>query len=128
LNSEQNAQADNLLQGKLMNQLPMSANGPAYETVENRHGVPLDYVAEKLGCAILELHSVGFSNPDMKVELHGAMYYQLVAFLALNNMLAAANDQTLTDRIFNFNRTEAERWINLVHRQGDVSGIDQSTK
>lgn len=110
-----------------MDQLPLSANGPAYEKGENRHGVPLDYVAEKLGSAILALHSFGLTNPDMKVELQGAMYYQLVAFLALNNMLAAANDRTLTDRIFNFNRKEVEQWINLVHQQGDVSGIDEST-
>jgi hypothetical protein len=106
-----------------METIPLSANGPAYEKGEERHGIPLDYVADKLGNAILELHSFALSNPDLAGGLHGAMYYQLVAFLALNNMLGAANDRSLTARLFGSTRVEVERWINLVHRQGDVSGI-----
>lgn len=111
-----------------MDLIPLSANGPAYEKGEKRHGVPLDYVADKLGNAILELHSFSSANPELTIELHGSMYYQLVAFLALSNMLAAANDRTLTGRIFGSTRVEVERWIDLIHRQGDVSGIEPSTE
>lgn len=106
-----------------MDSVTLSANGPAYEKGEERHGVPLDYVADKLGNAILELHSFARNNPDLADDLHGTMYYQLVAFLALNNMLGAANDRALTGRLLGSTRVEVERWINLVHRQGDVSGI-----
>ena len=35
---------------------PLSANGPAYTSEQQRHGVPLSYVGEKLGTAIKELH------------------------------------------------------------------------
>lgn len=111
-----------------MESIPLSANGPAYEKVEDRHGVPLDYVADKLGNAILELHSFAQDNPEMANDLHGSMYYQLVAFLALNNMLGAANDRALTGRIFGNTRVEVERWINLIHQQGDVSGIRERSE
>lgn len=111
-----------------MESIPISANGPAYEKGEKRHGIPLDYVADKLGNAILELHTFSSANRALVSELHGTMYYQLVAFLALNNMLGAANDRTLTDRLLGSTRAELERWIDLVHRQGDVSGINQATK
>lgn len=106
-----------------MDSIQLNANGPAYEKGQERHGVPLDYVSDKLGNAILGLHSVAQSNPDLAEDLHGTMYYQLVAFLALNNMLGAANDRALTGRLLGSTRVEIERWINLVHRQGDVSGI-----
>ena len=111
-----------------MDSISLSANGPAYEKDEERHGVPLDYVADKLGNAILELHSFARSNPDLADELHGAMYYQLVAFLALNNMLGAANDRALTGRLLGSTRFEVERWVNLVHRQGGVSGVQPPAK
>lgn len=106
-----------------MDSIPLSANGPAYEKGEERHGVPLDYVADELGNAILELHSFARSKPDLADDLHGASYYQLVAFLALNNMRGAANNRALTGRLLGSTRVEAERWINLVRRHGDVSGI-----
>ncbi len=103
--------------------VPTKANGPAYEKSEHRHGVPLDYVADKLGNAITELHSVASSTPGLIEVLHAPMYYQLVAFLALNNMLGAANDRELTSRILKSSRSDVQRWIDLVHVQGDVSGV-----
>ncbi|SDR63022.1 hypothetical protein SAMN05445850_8574 [Paraburkholderia tuberum] len=36
--------------------LPLNANGPAYTSQQDRHGVPLSYVGEKLGRAIGDLH------------------------------------------------------------------------
>lgn len=106
-----------------MDQYPTKANGSAYEKEEQRLGVPLDYVADKLGNAILELSALAQRQPDLSKDLYLTMRYQLIAFLALNNMLAAANDPDLTDRMLSLSRDEAERWVNLVHRQGDVSGI-----
>ena len=106
-----------------MDQIPTKANGPAYEKEERRHGVPLDYVADKLGNAILELNALAQRQPELNKDLHLAMRYQLVAFLALNNMLAAANDPDLTERMLSLSRDDAQRWINLVHSQGDVSGF-----
>ncbi len=103
--------------------VPINANGPAYEKSERRHGVPLDYVADKLGNAITGLHSVACDNPTLVEELHAPMYYQLVAFLALNNMLGAANDRELTSRILKSSRSDVQRWIDLVYVQGDVSGV-----
>lgn len=106
-----------------MNSIPTKANGSAYEKEERRLGVPLDYVGDKLGNAILEMNELARRQPDLKNELHRAMHYQLLAFLALNNMLGAGNDPDLTERFLNFEREDAERWIDLVHRQGDVSGL-----
>ena len=43
--------------------LPLNANGPAYTSRQARQGVPLDYVAEKLGTAIEDLHRYGRHHP-----------------------------------------------------------------
>jgi hypothetical protein len=103
--------------------LPLNANGPAYTTSEARHGVPLDYVAEKLGSAIADLHRYGRQHPTAREDLMPAMYHLLVAYLGLHNMLAAANDHTLAPRLFANSTDELDAWLRLVSRQGDVLGL-----
>lgn len=70
--------------------IPLDANGPAYTATQERHGVPLVYVGEKLGSAIYELHKFAVNHPQERAELIGPMYYLLVAHLALHNMLGKA--------------------------------------
>jgi hypothetical protein len=97
--------------------LPLNANGPAYTSRQDRHGVPLDYVAEKLNSAIEELHSFGQQHADDRQALLPAMYYMLVAHLGLNNMLGKANDRTLALRLLNGSSKELYSWLHVVARE-----------
>ncbi len=47
----------------------LNANGPAYTSRQDRHGVPLNYVSEKLSSAIEELHRFGQQHDS--VDLGG---------------------------------------------------------
>lgn len=104
-------------------EIPLNANGGAYISRQDRHGVPLLYVAEKLGCAIEDLHRHAQHCPGERDALRAAMYHQLVAYLALHNMLGKANDHTLADRLLNGSCEVLETWLRLVAREGDVRGL-----
>jgi hypothetical protein len=103
--------------------LPLNANGPAYTLRQDRHGVPLSYVSEKLGRAIEELHRYAQHHQGERDEIRAAMYYLLVAHLGLHNMLGAANDHTLADRLLNSSSRDLQAWLRLVDRDGDVRGL-----
>ncbi len=102
---------------------PLDANGPAYTLRQDRDGIPLSYVGEKLGRAIRELHRNAQRCQGERDELRGTMYYLLVTFPGLHNMLGKANDHTLPDRLLNDNRQHLETWLRLVEREGDVRGL-----
>lgn len=103
--------------------LPLNANGPAYTSRQDRHGVPLSYIGEKLGRAIEDLHLHAQHCHGERDELRGAMYHLLVAYLALHNMLGKANDHTLTDRLLDGSSHTLQTWLRLVDREGDVRGL-----
>jgi hypothetical protein len=103
--------------------LPLNANGPAYTTRQDRAGVPLSYVGEKLRFAIEDLYRHAQGCQHERVALLRAMYYLLVAYLGLNNMLGKANDLSLTDRLLEGSARDLERWLQLVEREGDVHGL-----
>ncbi|KVZ30835.1 hypothetical protein [Burkholderia ubonensis] len=103
--------------------LPLNANGPAYTSQQDRHGVPLSYVGEKLSRAIEDLHRHAQRCQGGRDDLRGAMYRLLVAYLGLHNMLGKANDRTLTDRLLDGSSQNLETWLRLVDREGDVRGL-----
>lgn len=101
----------------------MSSNGPAYTTLEIREGVPLSYVSEKLMHAIEDTHAVGQAYPEARKRLAHVMYSQTKAFLALHNLLGAANAPGLPERLLEMNRQELGRWIAAVITNGDLLGM-----
>ena len=101
----------------------LNANGPAYTSLQGRHGVPLDYVAEKLSSAIEALHGFGQQHAGEREALLPAMHYLLVAHLGLNNMLAKANDHNLAPRLLNGSSKKLRTWLDLVGREGGVRGL-----
>ena len=102
---------------------PLSANGPAYTSEQQRHGVPLSYVGGKLGTAIKELHRYALHHPHELDALQAPMYYLLVAHLGLHNMLGKANDHSLTKRLLGSSADELQVWLRLIEREGDVNGL-----
>ena len=103
--------------------LPLNSNGPAYTVQQAREGVPLSYVGEKLAHAIEELNRHARRHPEQGDGLLAAMHYLLVAHLGLHNMLAKANDRTLSTRMLSATREELDLWLELVRREGDVQGL-----
>jgi hypothetical protein len=103
--------------------IPLDANGPAYTSSQERHGVPLNYVGEKLGSAIEELHRFAANHPQQRADLIAPMYYLLVAHLGLHNMLAKANDRTLASRLLQGTSDELRSWLAIIEREGDVAGL-----
>jgi len=103
--------------------LPLNANGPAYTSRQDRNGVPLTYVAEKLDSAIKALHRYGRQHPNSRDGLLEAMYYLLVAHLGLHNMLGKANDHSLAPRLLNGSTKKLDAWLELIAREGDVRGL-----
>ncbi|WP_066339773.1 hypothetical protein [Azohydromonas lata] len=103
--------------------LPLDANGPAYTTPQQRHGVPLDYVGEKLSHAIEELHRFARQHPQQRQALLAPMHYLLVAHLGLHNMLAKANDTSLALRLLESSEAGLQSWLALIEREGDVAGL-----
>ncbi len=104
-------------------EFPLDANGPAYTRREERHGVPLTYVAEKLNSAIVELHRYAGSRPAERKDLAAAMHYLLVAHLGLNNMLGAAGDHDLAERLLAGSSEDLHSWLHVIARGGDVRGL-----
>lgn len=104
-------------------------NGPAYQKRQTRTGPPLEYVAEKLSIALTELYRAthagqGEGDPaDERRELRSAFMHVLVAYLALGNMLALAEDPgALADRLLGSTREELDDWLWRVEREGSVTG------
>lgn len=120
-------------------------NGPAYQKPENRTGVPLDYVAEKLRASLESLHfligiigndlSDGLSPPGgltasayatkkdgLWMSSFVAFRSGITAFLALNNMLALANDQDLFERLLGYSHEEVKEWFDRIADHGSVTG------
>lgn len=120
-------------------------NGGAYEKTETRNGPPLDYVAEKLRFAIERLHSAHHGTksyipdnlpmpssapPDHCTnardcyslhDIDAAFRYAITAYLALNNLLAIANDHKFLNSIVEMSREQLRQWLDNIDREGSVT-------
>jgi hypothetical protein len=113
-------------------------NGPAYQKTESRTGPPLEYVSEKLRSSIERLHALNHelasraereapgagqapAFDSAKSEAEAAFYYALVAWLALNNMLSAANPPSFSERLAAMPRQEFRDWLDNIQLGGSVS-------
>ncbi|MGE0314494.1 MAG: hypothetical protein AB7P21_23005 [Lautropia sp.] len=119
------------------NDLPLSSNGPAYRKTVVREGVPLEYVAEKIGVALEDLHlhlrselklprKSTLQSVDLTpapLILVDAFHKVVVAYLALHNMLAAANDHSLLARLVAKDDDALRVWMDAVVDGGSVTGL-----
>ena len=108
-------------------------NGPAYQIQQARVGPPLEYVAQKLGAALGDLHRAAQAAGSPKGtdegasglgrDLRLAFLHALVAYLALGNMLALAEDPgALTERLLRSTREEFDAWLRHVEQGSSVTG------
>lgn len=122
-------------------------NGPlGYTHTETRTGPPLTYVAEKLRGCIHSLHSLhsltlrdvpdglpcperfqsDYPNYDPKrgsilSPCYSAFRYAVISYLALNNLLALANEQDVFERLLAMPRADFDRWLDDIDREGSVT-------
>ena len=129
-------------------ELPDGLTGPndsAYTKTETRNGPPLDYVAEKLRTCIEELHSLhSLAARDLPDDLplparlkgkaagydikresilnpgYSAFRHALVSYLALNNLLAIANDNDVFARLLRMSGDDFHGWLDGIDREGSV--------
>lgn len=128
-----------------MNQLP-SSNGSAFQKKEERYGPPLEYIGEKLRSAVEAAHDNLYNirnyvpdnlkrepefteqapeNIKKDILLSSAsitLHYTLVSYLALYNMLGAANAKTFDEGVANKSKDELKKWLDLIEREGSVNG------
>jgi hypothetical protein len=120
-------------------------NDNAYEADELRTGPPLDYVAEKFRHNLEALHRLIYDiqnrvpkdltmgqppgEPAVSVRdelllpsAHYAFRSAIVGYLALKNMLALANDNSLSDRLLSYSREEFKDWLDRIDQGGSVTG------
>ena len=105
--------------------LNLSSKGPAYTALEIRQGVPLSYISEKLSHAIIDTHAAGVAHPESRKRLAHVMYSQTKAFLALHNVLAAADAPGLPELLLEMDRHELHSWIATVITHGDLLGTGE---
>lgn len=102
--------------------LPLMANGGAEAMREGRNGVPLGRVAHHMACAIKSLHELAVLAPEAQAPLLPAFRRMLHAYLSLYNMLGAARNRRLPQRLLAGSRVELETWLRAVALEGDVHG------
>lgn len=102
--------------------LPLMANGGAEALREGRNGVPLGRVAQHLARGIKSLHELAITPPGAQVHVLAAFRHMLHAYLSLYNMLGAARDRTLPERLLSCTCEELETWLRAVALEGDVHG------
>ena len=109
-----------------MENIHVHLNGPAYTSAQERHGPPLEYVAEKLRASLEQLHGALASAQDesMQMTLHAAFHYAVVAFVALwctvddwgHDMVG------VVARLRAMNRATFQQWLDLAEQDGSVLG------
>lgn len=102
--------------------MPLMANGSAEALREGRTGIPLSRVAHHIACAIRALHELGALAPEAHAPLLPAFRRMLHAYLGLYNMLGAARNRGLPQRLLHCSRAELETWLRAVALEGDVHG------
>lgn len=119
-------------------------NGSAYEKWEIRNGAPLGYVGEKLRHALEGTHDLVRSvrefvpkdsenpcaPPDLPCSVRddcllspaqAAFHYALIAFLALHNRLALADEAHLEPQLLSLSTPDFNDWLTDIERHSTLS-------
>lgn len=109
-----------------------NTNGPAYTKTQERNGSPLEYVAEKLRCAIEDthylLHESVYSETRLSINeassrpAFSSFHYQITAFIALYNMLTMLEDPNRIKEFATYTRDELKTLLDFIESNGSLSG------
>ena len=106
---------------------PREPNDDAYLKKEVRVGPPLDYVAEKFRHSLEATHHLltdlrQTNSESLRFSARYAFRSQLTGYLALTNLLALANDNTLSERLEGYTAEQFKEWLDRIDQQGSVTG------
>ena len=118
----------------------IDSNASAYVKEETRTGPPLSYVAEKARTALEELHglcrrllalergsqrdgsaSVSWPLDELFTLAAQAFRHDLVSYLALNNMLALANNRNIIGELLDQSPDQFREWLSRIDQEGSVT-------
>ena len=91
-------------------------------------GPPLEYAAEKLRHSLEATHVLlthlrkAVSGESLLFSARYAFHSQLTGYLALNNLLALANDNNLSQRLESYTRDQFREWLDRIDQKGSVTG------
>ena len=115
-----------------MDEITGDSNAGAYRNMEHRQGPPLDYVSQKTEHSLADLHAaisaINRFVPDpgkrdlILLSATAAFQQELVAFLALQNLLQTANTPGLLHQLLNLSREDFEEWLQHTREEGSVTG------
>ena len=108
------------------------SNAGAYQKTELRQGPPLDYVSEKIEHSLIDLHATisiisrvvqDSENRDtILFSARAAFQQELVAFLAIQNLLNTANTPGLLLQLLSLSSEHFEEWLEEARSEGSVTG------
>lgn len=108
------------------------SNSGAYRKTEERQGPPLQYVSGKIEGSLADLQTaivtiekvVSDSNSKdlLLLSAKSAFQQELVAFLAIQNLLSIANNPSLLQRLLALSREDFEEWLEQTRNEGSVTG------
>jgi hypothetical protein len=102
-------------------------NDNAFEKGQMRVGPPLEYVAEKFRHSLEATHRLltdlrkADGNEVLLWSAQYAFHCQLTGYLALNNLLALANDNHLAQRLEAYTPEQFKEWLDRIDQQGSVT-------
>jgi hypothetical protein len=115
-----------------LNDILGDSNAGAYQKAELRQGPPLAYVSEKIRYSLEQLHHLIMvlgkdltgspAMDEITFSIKTAFQYELVAFLALHNLLSLANDRSLLQRLCNMTYDAFQEWLDGIQDEGSVTG------
>lgn len=117
-------------------ELILTPNNGAYERPEIRHGLPLNYVSEKIGSAVESAYRSyhwlkdrkGNESPDdlehqqAIASIWDTFRCATTAFLALHNMLGLIQDPDKFNSLLKLSPKRFGAWLAMVRREGSISG------
>jgi hypothetical protein len=102
-------------------------NDNAYEKKQVRVGPPLDYVAEKFRHSLEATHQLltdlhqGSGSEPLFFSARYAFHSQLTGYLALNNLLALANENDLAQRLEGYTPEQFKEWLGRIDQAGSLT-------
>ncbi|MEE9266719.1 MAG: hypothetical protein V3V86_08330 [Gammaproteobacteria bacterium] len=86
--------------------------------LEAMHGVFREIGSNSKGGA--EASAAGYDS--LRFQARYAFHSALVGYLALNNMLALANEFDISDRLLDYGREEFAEWLDRINPEGSLTG------
>ena len=109
------------------------SNNRAFSMNKIKHAPSLFYIATKVRHSIKTIHSIHDKIKSIDIpDIHTktilisdscfAFRKNIIAYLALFNMLALVNDTDLNEKLLSSSKKELDNWLDIIAREGGLEG------